>query len=64
MTLVDGPNPASAMGGAVDYSADYTVSADGEAYDAQAAKLVTMFADNFAQYVEHIDDDVKAIALG
>ena len=38
--------------------------ADGAAYDAQAAKLVTMFADNFAQYVEHIDDDVKAIALG
>ena len=30
--------------------------------DAQAAKLVAMFADNFAQYLGHIDDDVKAVA--
>jgi len=35
-----------------------------EAYDAQAEKLVKMFADNFAQYVPYIDDDVKAAALG
>ena len=35
-----------------------------EAYDAQAEKLVNMFADNFAQYVPHIDDDVKAAAIG
>ncbi len=34
-----------------------------EAYDRQAAKLVSMFAENFAQYEEHIDDDVKAIAI-
>lgn len=34
------------------------------AYDAQAAKLVAMFADNFAQYVTYIDDDVKAAAIG
>jgi len=34
------------------------------AYDAQAAKLVQMFADNFAQYVPFIDDDVKAAAIG
>jgi phosphoenolpyruvate carboxykinase (ATP) len=34
------------------------------AYDAQAQKLVKMFADNFAQYVPHIDDDVKAVAIG
>jgi phosphoenolpyruvate carboxykinase (ATP) len=34
-----------------------------EAYDAQAAKLVNMFAENFAQYVPFIDDDVKAAAI-
>jgi phosphoenolpyruvate carboxykinase (ATP) len=38
--------------------------ADGAAYDAQAQKLVNMFAENFAQYVPHIDDDVKAAAIG
>ena len=38
--------------------------ADPSAYDAQAAKLVGMFAKNFAQYVAHIDDDVKAAAIG
>ena len=38
--------------------------ADGDAYDAQARKLVQMFADNFEQYVPFIDDDVKAIAIG
>ena len=34
------------------------------AYDVQAAKLVSMFADNFGQYVPFIDADVKAAALG
>lgn len=38
--------------------------ADPDAYDAQAAKLVGMFADNFAQYVPYIDADVKAAAIG
>jgi phosphoenolpyruvate carboxykinase (ATP) len=38
--------------------------ADSAAYDAQAAKLVEMFAENFAQYVPHIDEDVKAVAIG
>ncbi len=38
--------------------------ADAAAYDAQAAKLVKMFADNFAQYVPYIDADVKAAAIG
>jgi phosphoenolpyruvate carboxykinase (ATP) len=38
--------------------------ADAEAYDAQAHKLVEMFAENFAQYVPHIDEDVKAAAIG
>ncbi len=38
--------------------------ADPAAYDAQAAKLVSMFAENFAQYVPFIDDDVKAAAIG
>jgi phosphoenolpyruvate carboxykinase (ATP) len=37
---------------------------DPDAYDRQAAKLVQMFADNFAQYVPFIDDDVKAAAIG
>ncbi|MCC6006816.1 MAG: phosphoenolpyruvate carboxykinase [Rhodobacteraceae bacterium] len=38
--------------------------ADPAAYDAQAKRLVQMFADNFAQYTPFIDDDVKAAALG
>ncbi len=38
--------------------------ADPEAYDRQAAKLVQMFADNFAQYVPHIDAEVRAAAIG
>jgi len=37
---------------------------DGAAYDAQARKLVAMFADNFGQYVPFIDADVKAAAIG
>ncbi|MCH8467840.1 MAG: phosphoenolpyruvate carboxykinase [Roseinatronobacter sp.] len=35
-----------------------------EAYDRQAAKLVGMFAENFAQYVPFIDDEVKQAAIG
>ena len=38
--------------------------ADPEAYDAQAKKLVEMFAENFEQYVPFIDEDVKAAAIG
>ncbi|NNK79605.1 MAG: phosphoenolpyruvate carboxykinase [Litoreibacter sp.] len=34
------------------------------AYDAQAAKLVEMFSDNFEQYLPYIDEDVKAAAIG
>ena len=37
---------------------------DKAAYDAQARKLVGMFSNNFAQYVPHIDADVKAAAIG
>jgi len=37
---------------------------DTAAYDAQAQKLVQMFADNFGQYQAYIDDDVKAVAIG
>jgi phosphoenolpyruvate carboxykinase (ATP) len=37
--------------------------ADAAAYDAQAKKLVGMFADNFGQYVPFIDADVKAAAI-
>jgi len=37
---------------------------DGDAYDRQAAKLVSMFADNFEQYLPHIDEDVRAVAIG
>jgi len=36
---------------------------DHGAYDIQAKKLVDMFAENFAQYVPFIDDDVKAAAI-
>ena len=38
--------------------------ADAAAYDRQAAKLVQMFSDNFAQYLPGIDDDVRAAAIG
>ena len=37
---------------------------DKAAYDAQAAKLVQMFSDNFEQYLPYIDNDVKAAAIG
>ncbi|MCP3972011.1 MAG: phosphoenolpyruvate carboxykinase [Rhodobacteraceae bacterium] len=37
---------------------------DHGAYDAQAAKLVSMFSENFEQYLGHIDEDVKAVAIG
>ncbi|MBD0865348.1 MAG: phosphoenolpyruvate carboxykinase [Rhodobacteraceae bacterium] len=37
---------------------------DKAAYDAQARKLLQMFADNFKQYVPYIDEDVKAVAIG
>jgi len=36
---------------------------DQAAYDTQAAKLVQMFSENFKQYLDHIDDDVKAAAI-
>jgi phosphoenolpyruvate carboxykinase (ATP) len=36
--------------------------ADGAAYDAQAQDLVARFRENFAQYVKHVDDGVKAAA--
>ena len=35
-----------------------------ESYDKQAQKLVDMFAQNFRQYWDYIDDDVKAVAIG
>jgi phosphoenolpyruvate carboxykinase (ATP) len=35
-----------------------------DSYDRQAAKLVKMFAENFEQYLPHIDEDVKAAAIG
>jgi len=38
--------------------------ADKAAYDAQARTLVQMFSKNFGQYVAHIDDDVRAAAIG
>ncbi|WP_114965282.1 phosphoenolpyruvate carboxykinase [Alkalilacustris brevis] len=37
---------------------------DPAAYDAQAKKLLAMFAENFAQYLPYIDEDVKSAALG
>ena len=38
--------------------------ADKAAYDAQAEKLVKMFADNFAQYDPFVGDEVRAAAPG
>ncbi|MBA4490273.1 phosphoenolpyruvate carboxykinase [Paracoccus sp. S1E-3] len=38
--------------------------ADAAAYDAQAAKLVQMFSDNFAQYIDKVDDQVRLAAIG
>jgi phosphoenolpyruvate carboxykinase (ATP) len=37
--------------------------ADAGAYDAQARRLVGMFAENFAQYEPHVAEDVRACAL-
>lgn len=37
--------------------------ADTSAYDVQAAKLVAMFSDNFAQYEEHVGQDVLEEAI-
>ncbi len=37
--------------------------ADGADYDAQAARLVAMFAKNFGQYEAFVDDDVIAVAV-
>ncbi|WP_425046620.1 phosphoenolpyruvate carboxykinase [Primorskyibacter sp. S87] len=37
---------------------------DQAGYDAQATKLVQMFANNFEQYLPYIDEDVKAVAIG
>jgi phosphoenolpyruvate carboxykinase (ATP) len=34
------------------------------AYDVQAKKLVDMFANNFVQYMPHIDEDIKTAAIG
>ena len=36
---------------------------DKSAYDAQARKLAEMFAQNFAQYEAHVDDEVMQIAV-
>ena len=36
---------------------------DRDAYDAQAAKLAGMFRDNFTQYLDYVDDAVKAAAI-
>ncbi|WP_313135753.1 phosphoenolpyruvate carboxykinase [Paracoccus jeotgali] len=38
--------------------------ADPAAYDAQARKLVQMFSDNFAQYVDKVDEQVRQAAIG
>ncbi len=56
--------PVSASGVADDLLDPRRTWADGAAYDAQAKKLVGMFAENFGQYIPHIDADVKAAAIG
>jgi phosphoenolpyruvate carboxykinase (ATP) len=40
-----------------------TTWADPAAYDAQAARLVAMFVDNFARYEAHVGEDVRAAAV-
>lgn len=37
---------------------------DSAEYDQQAAKLVSMFSNNFEQYEEYIDEDVRSAAIG
>jgi phosphoenolpyruvate carboxykinase (ATP) len=37
--------------------------ADKDAYDANAAKLVAMFSENFAQYEQYVSDDVLAVKI-
>jgi len=37
---------------------------DQSAYDAQARRLVGMFAKNFGQFLPYVDEDVKKIAIG
>jgi phosphoenolpyruvate carboxykinase (ATP) len=37
--------------------------ADGTEYDVTAAKLVGLFADNFGQFAEHVEQSVRDIAL-
>ncbi len=36
---------------------------DGAAYDKQAEKLKAMFIENFAQYLDYVDEDVKREAI-
>jgi phosphoenolpyruvate carboxykinase (ATP) len=36
---------------------------DTAAYDANAAKLVSMFSENFAQYEQHVSEDVLAVKI-
>jgi len=55
--------PVTAEGVDVDLLDPRATWADPEAYDAQAARLVHMFAENFGKYVPFIDDDVKAVAI-
>ena len=38
--------------------------ADATAYDAQASKLVEMFKDNFAQYEQHVGDEIMDQRIG
>lgn len=37
--------------------------ADPRAYDETAEKLVRLFADNFTQFLDHVDEDVRKVAL-
>ncbi len=56
--------PVSVPGVADDLLDPRRTWADPAAYDRQAAKLVGMFAENFAQYVPFIDEEVKQAAIG
>ena len=56
--------PVSVPGVADDLLDPRRTWSDPAAYDRQAAKLVGMFAENFAQYVPFIDEEVKQAAIG
>ncbi|WP_366655524.1 phosphoenolpyruvate carboxykinase [Fodinicurvata sp. EGI_FJ10296] len=56
--------PESAPGVSADLLDPRQTWDDPQAYDAQARRLVSMFAENFATYTDEADEAVKAVAIG